>query len=556
MRKITILFASAVLAAAVCSCNQDRFQETTDEGRDVLSFVLKGVDTRSETFSPVSSYTYRLGTADDGTIFNLEETVTEMGYIGYDGPETKGTPAYTENVKALYGNSFNGVILDPDGNTVAADGAFNADGDTWRRVLGFNPWLDKDYLTFFLRMPSTPAGVSNLAYGYDSVTDDPVITFDYTSPTSASAQQDILFASRQMTEAEYQSELSSNGGADILFRHALTGVKFAIGNNETGTTTAGQVETFITKVVIKGLKNKGSATFTPAGTETNVDDITEFSSAGSITWEVNETSTGTFTQTFSESDIQDFTSGDAVGAPASFYAAGADKNLNKANASLTFWFIPQDISSELTLDVTFFIWDGTTRGDSMTLTLDLGSRIATQGTGVNAEWKAGQLRTFRLVPTNVEVDITDKVEGRVKSNVVTKNTGNKDAWLRVVIVGNWVNNAGQIVAPWNDSQGTFVDLGGNGAWEEAGGFWYYKEKVAPGDVPAVPVFSSYTRPATLPTGATKLIMDISVQAIAADPGSNYAAAWAAATQADDDSIPAPPTDDDGDGDGDDTGSGA
>ena len=543
MRKITILFAMAAIVTAVSSCNQERFEENNDAGTDVVSFVLKNVETRSAGSATLADFSYRLGTADDGTIFDLEETVTDLYALE---PETKGTPAYTENFAAVYG-SFSGLIKNDSGTSVAGDGTYAADGSTYRRVLGFNPWLNNDKLTFYFRAPSAPAGVSNLEYGFNT-DGDPTIEFDYTSPTTATAQQDILFASRQMTEAEYQRELASDGGAGILFRHALTGVKFAIGNNTTttatGRTPSGQVETFITKVVIKGLKNTGHATFVPAGTETTSDNRTEYSSDGSFVWEVNGTSTGTFTQTYTANDIQDFESGDAVGGPSSFYSAGADRNLNKANASLTFWFVPQDITEDVTVDVTFYVWDGAKKSDNMTLELDLGTRIMTQGSDVNSVWKAGQLRTFKLKPTTVDVEITDKVEGKKKSEVVTKNTGNKDAYLRVVIVGNWVNNSGQIVAPWDDSQGTFVGLGGNGEWAEGDdGFWYYKHAVAPGEAPAVPIFTSYTAPSTLPEGATKLIMDISVQAVDVAAGSNWSAAWSSVFPGDDGGVPSSDDDD-------------
>ena len=541
MRKITILFAMAAIVAAVCSCNQNGYQETSDEGTDGLSFVLKGIETRSDYSAPLASYTYRLGTGDDGTIYNLEETVTELGDVGAYAPETKGTPVYTENVQSVFGNSFNGVVYGSSGS-VAGDGAFEATDGVWRRVFGYNPFERSNPLTFFLRMPATQQGVSNLAY---NVT-DPSISFDYTSPTAPADQKDIIFAIRQLDETTYQRELKSNGGASVLFRHALTGVKFAIGNN---TIEGSTIKTYIKKVVIKGLKNSGSAKFVPAGTETVEDNRTEFSSAGSFTWTLGST-TGTFTQTYSESNVVDYTSGDGVGGPSSFYAAGANDNLNDNKASLTFWFIPQEITEDLTVTVTFYVKDGNNKGSDLTLDLDLGTRIlaSSDNSDINGEWKAGQLRTFSLKPTTVDVDITDDVTGDVKKNVVTRNTGNKNVWMRVAFVGNWVNNAGEIVAPWYETQGTFTGLGGDGTWAKGDdGFWYYKSQVAPGGTPSKPIFLTYTRPTSgLPEGATKLIMDVTVQAIDYTTGRTYAEAWASVLGSDD-GIPVPGDDDSGSG---------
>ena len=536
MRKISILFALAAMFAVVCSCNQEGYQETSDEGNDVISFVTKNVQTRSESSPILGNFTYRLGSAEDGTMFNLEETVTDMYAVE---PETKGTPAYTENYATIYG-SFNGPIYGAT-SQIAGDEAFSAvtnsgKENVWRRVLGFDPWLSNSELTFFLRMPASQSGVTNLTY---SKATTPTVEFDFTSPTTAAAQQDILFATRTIDKSTYEGELARDGGADVLFRHALTGVKFAIGNNETDATTgptpSGKVETFITKVVIKGLKNKGHAVFVPDNTNESDTDVTsEYSSDGSFTW-TYQSGTGTFTQTYGANDIQDFASGDEVGGPSSFYAAGADRNLNKADGSLTFWFIPQEVTDDLTVTVTFYIWDGSAKGSNMTLELDLGSRILAQNSDINNTWKAGQLRTFSLKPTNVDVDIEDKVEGNVKKEVVTKNTGNKSVYMRLVMVGNWVNNAGQIVGPWKESQGTFTELGGSGVWvKKDDGYWYCTEIVPPGKAPSKPIFKTYTRPTSgIPEGATKLIMDLSLQGIDIAAGSNYTEAWASTVAGDD-----------------------
>jgi hypothetical protein len=236
--------------------------------------------------------------------------------------------------------------------------------------------------------------------------------------------------------------------------------------------------------------------------------------------------TAVYTQAYGDDDIVDYAANDAVGGPASFYAAGADRNLNKADGSLTFWFIPQEISSSLSIEVTFYVWDGANKGEDITMTLDLGARIlAQEGTDINAEWKAGQLRTFTLKPTTVDVDIEDEVSGDVKSNLVIKNTGNKDAFIRVIMVGNWVDSDGNIVKPWNETQGTFTNFP-NTDWEKGvDGYYYYKNAVAPGESPEYPLFDTYTKPAN-PEGTAGLVLGLSVQAIDSNAGSTYAAAWA------------------------------
>ena len=83
------------------------------------------------------------------------------------------------------------------------------------------------------------------------------ISFNYQSPETGAAQQDILFAARSLSKAEHKTALPN--GASVLFNHALTGVKFRLGHNNDGVT-----KTNISKVVFHGLINKGSCVVTPA----------------------------------------------------------------------------------------------------------------------------------------------------------------------------------------------------------------------------------------------------------------------------------------------------
>lgn len=549
MNKSIQLTALAILGVAIISsCIQEKAVEgeLSDLGR--VSLVMEGAGTRSETIAPVQNYTYRLGTDNDGIIYTLRETVTELDCVGYaaPAPETRGTPAYTENVVSVHGTSFNGVVYGQSGQVIG-DGAFEEYYGKWRRDFGIDPWDTSDPLTFFLRMPASPAGLSGLTY--TNTTESKKMAFDYTSPSTASDQKDILFAIRSdLSRAQYKSESSGSlGGAAVLFRHALTGVKFAIGNNS----SQNGIRTYITEVEFSGLKNSGHAEFDPDNThESTVDDPEYFSSANSFQWELG-TSTAKFSQTYATSDVRDFSKGDAVGAPDSFYAAGEKDNLNTEDASLTFWFIPQAMTDAVKVKVKFFLVDGTEQGETQTLELDLGTRILAQDSDANKVWRPGQLRTFTLAPSTVDVDITDEMENKtVKKNVVTRNTGNKPAYLRVAIVGNWVNASNQIVAPWDMTQGTFTGLGGDGAWLEGDdGFWYYRYAVPAGDTPSVPIFVTYTKPSSTPSGASGLVMDLTVQAIDIALGSDFAAAWAAAKGGDDEGVPAAPGDDNPDDDG-------
>ena len=561
--RLWVIVAPLLVMLAGSCVREQKFEVYVPES-DALSFVLSGVETRSAESSPVQVNSYRLGTDREGHLFTLQETLTEMGSLGAGTPETRGTPVFTENVQDVYGSTFSSIIYGSDGDVVD-EGPFYAmeDGQRWRRVFGFDPWAVSDPLTFFMYMPESPSGVSNLAYHKT----DGSFSFDYATPEKASEQQDIVFARRTLTKETYESEYESSHGASILFRHALTGVKFALSPQRNSTTSdrepEDEVQTFITRVEFTGMADKGHAVFIPdESEETNADKKDKYSSKTSFTWTLDDTSTKSFIQTYSSDDIQDFSQDEAtdqVHGPESFYAAGQNRNLNKADASLTFWFIPQEMTPDVKLKVTFYVWNGQSKGDEVTLELDLGQQIIDRASETNRFWKAGQLRTFTLDPTIVDVAITDTVsdDGLVKSDVEILNTGNKDAYMRVAIVGNWVDPAsGEILVgtvetdpvsgdrvftpatPWSETdatQGTFEGLGGNGAWQRKDdGFWYFKQAVPPGKMPgetaeggaSIPLFVSYTRTATAPVEGAGLVLDLIVQAIDAAAGEDWESAWA------------------------------
>ena len=592
MRKHIILAAVAAIGALVCSCQKEKDAEILPAQNDKeVSLVLSGVATRAMELTPMRRNTYPLGVLEDGQKLFIDETVTEMGDLVDEQVLTRGTPAYTENVQDVLGDSFRGVIYNASG-VVAGDGAFDAfklsTKYCFRRELGFDLWKKAGAgdVTFFLRMPSNPTGVSNLAYDFAANS----IDFDYTTPDTATEQQDILFATRTIDEATYKAEYK-NGGANVLFRHALTGVKFAIGNNTTQagarTQNDGKVQTFITKVEITGLLDAGHAKFVAdTSEETNEDDIEKFSSVSSFTWTDGSTTpsrTTVYTQELTNDDIQDFVSGDAVGAPESFYKGGANRNLNKADASLTFWFRPQAITDDLKIKVTVKTWSGDNTtgpkndgwGKEQELELNLGELILAQTSTTNKEWKAGQLRTFTLQPNIVDVDVDDEVHGFIKENLVIKNTGNVDAYIRAYLVANWwgTNDAGDdglamgyigndtqpsnpltFLTPWaldwttkkDNYFGEFTGLPGSNWKKATDGFYYYTQPVAPGEATGTPLFTKYElvtseHPAPMiyylsTTGGYKLfgnirlVMDIPVQAIEAkDEYRSFEDAWLAAT---------------------------
>ena len=427
---VVLLFGAALMLSA-CQ-RENNFEDISFEDDEVM-FKIASVQTRSA--AEVDGKILDIATVnmkDAGTLI-LQDEVTSMD----QGIVTRGTPAFTENVKDLYG-TFNTVALLQDGTAAFAKNSDIVNGveytnerdNIWHYRYGENIWgEDGDKLPtyFFMRMPGTANGVTLGDSPYDIGTGS--ISFSYTSPESASNQQDILFTSYTRTE--------KTNAEDITFYHALTGVKFAnYFDNTYGDGSTSKTVTIIKSVTISGLKNSGNCVVTPSAGK----------SSDASVWS-NLSGSATFTQSFcNDTTFAEY--GSTYGLDENLNSTAAKQNLNDEDGTLTFWFIPQDLtktsSDSVTLKVVFDVKqivkgsDGTETSETTFENKELEVTLSTKLNEGHREWKAGQLHTFTLRPTAVGVKIEDKLTDDTKSDVVVQNTGNVWQYVRVNIVGNWV----------------------------------------------------------------------------------------------------------------------
>ena len=520
MKKIYI--AMAILATvALASCQQEKSFESTKIDENTVVFGISRIGTRSGDMV-ISQATLPERIQAGSQSFLLQETVELLD--GTPVAETRGIPAYTENVGTLYGSSL-GVYSD---NAKFGDATYEVmskdEGAGWRYHHNYDgsPWPDEDSaVDFYFRMPANMSGISDGGFTYAKTEGKQTISFTYTTPATASAQQDILFGARSASKADYLGSLPT--GVPVLLQHALSGVKFRIVNNDEVTRgKEGHTQTYIEKVVVSGLKSTGSCVVTPTGENGNYVDIrNNYSSAGVVNWTLEESdTTATYTQKFTEEqNITEYNSTNTTDKPASFYEAANTNNLNDADASMTFWFIPQEMSKHVSVKVYFHVWDGTKNGPTDSLTLKLGERILAQTTTQQAltkTWNAGELRTFSLKPDKVDVEINDKLTEYIKSDVMIRNTGNVAMYVRVNLVGNWVGKlqlsedetdlstptilmgyVGKEAAsdgtdyqvwPWNDKDGAsgYVNQAGSNYFNENGKPKYDGEHIGYGEFIELP----------------------------------------------------------------------
>lgn len=577
MKKIYI--AIAVLAAAVLtSCQREQSFDDHVIAENEIAFVLQNKATRSaEAVSAVTQgVNVKLGKIGTQNLF-IEETITDLNNFA---PATRGIPVYTENVGYLA--DFDLVV-----NAKGSDATYDKmddemSGGGWRysHVYSTSIWpSETGKVDFYFRMPGnmTSNGVSITGHSEGKT------TFSYTSPTTAKGQQDIIFSHVKINKQEHKDALPE--GYPVTFYHALTGIKFAIGNELTERSKYGIK---VTSLSLVGLKNSGTCVIDPAATTL----------ADKVKWTAPDgAATNAMTQafTYGEGDsndkyVKNYTEpGEGDEDPnhfgSSFYDGGVNQNLNDDSASFTFWVIPQAFTSnpnaKLRID---YEMNGV--AEYMLVPLSVIAKNA---------WDAGQLRTFTFKLNDVNLKIEDAVtvngnvenayQGSIKNNVVITNTGNTDAFIRAAIVGQWWDNRNPespsivfgfrdevnnlyLVESWYQDQ--FVDKSRNhgefvglAAYDKANGYngwtlcedgYYYYDTAIPyagsSDVSesnpctTKALFTSYTLKgapsaidpitlAVMPAGSLYFTLEVATQAISAnDPtkmdGTNFTdwkAAW-------------------------------
>ena len=445
MKKIYI--AMAVLATvALTSCEQEQsFDDLTPLGENDIAFYIPvSSSTRAEEVvaEVESGRRISVGTDNEGKSLFFEETIENLNP---KATITRGAPAYTENVGKLYKTM--GVYTESNNS---GDATFNVmdetmtenptNGKGWRYTHQyvsedkFKPWVDEGTpADFYLRMPASQSGVSG--YVYDGGT----IAFDYNASNlqNGAGLQDILFAYTSISKSKHDTYLPK--GAPVMMYHALTGVKFRVGNDNTGST-----KTIIRSVEISGLNDVGHCVITPSGD-------------GTVVWTGLDMNTGSFRLDYDDFDYNNGTGddnsidyvkpteGDDAPFGDSWYKGktgvkndthtAAENNLNDEAGSLTFWFIPQAMTDDVILKVTFCVktpdTDGAQGGGMITHTINFGEQLA------GVEWNAGELRTYTLEPEDVDVEIFDTMTGKSKTQLHVTNTGNVPEFVRMVVIGNW-----------------------------------------------------------------------------------------------------------------------
>ena len=123
--------------------------------------------------------------------------------------------------------------------------------------------------------------------------------------------------------------------------------------------------------------------------------------------------------------------------------------------------------------------------------------------------------TNTFTPVEVDTVIVETVAKGEKTSIAVQNpdAGNHiDAYVRVVVVGNWVDADGNIVAPWS------LDSYNTSSWTKNGQFYYYNQVLKVGQTTDNLLTGSGIKEADLakPEGADHLVVTVVHQSIQAD----------------------------------------
>ena len=131
-------------------------------------------------------------------------------------------------------------------------------------------------------------------------------------------------------------------------------------------------------------------------------------------------------------------------------------------------------------------------------------------------------------PANVTIDIDEKFENGVKTDVQVKNTGNTDAFIRAQIVVTWKDADGNVSATKpveGEDKDYTMTLNETDWFLGSDGFYYCKTSVAPkGSTPALITECKKADGVTPPDGYD-LSVEIIASGIQSTPDSAVTEAW-------------------------------
>lgn len=459
----------AFVAASLSSCHDDLKAPGSEDGHvgfEITAHTFQDGDARSTRADSVASISIPMG--GESLPISWSEAPNQDLPI-HNQQATRSTPLDDSNVSSLLISAYDAESWAPfmSAESVSVSAGKGAASHFWPNGRALSFFAFASSLSDYNPNPSFYKQNDKL---YGSFADYIVPTLNGSDGArDAEAQPDFVFAMAP-------NRTRNDGAVPLTMHHALTAVRFRIGKLPQ--------DAVVNTITISGLYGKGSCIFH------------EDASLGiAFDWSYgDDTASHTYSQTFKHTK------------------GATDAIENLGGNECTFMLIPQTISDATTLTI------------NVTYPSGLTHEISTPLKSISSVWNADTKYTYTIGVLSEEVDVSvdDTVNGNVKSELKVRNTGISDGYIRVAVIGCWTNLSGDVVASWQDSDGSFAGLMGAGWVKGSDGFYYFTQVVPPGALTATPLFDTYTLNANPPVSGAQLELSILAQIV---PTEKLTEAW-------------------------------
>lgn len=456
MNKKFLHIALMLTLLSCISCADRDSSKHSSGSRNAIRFDIADISLTTKSDDADIAEKHILYSEGTDTLLISTSVVDNTGFA--DTPAaTKGYITTISNLTSFYTTCFL-----TDGQTYFKDYVVTQDQDFATERL----WLDEP-LTFFANSHQEDdlvCSVSNdgaLSASFSYVLPTPELKTDPDAATSSDAanQPDYVFAI-----AEKKTE--QDEPVDLYFLHSFSAICFQVGTMPTGT---------VNRISIKNTVSSGNCSM---GTDPPTG-LVDFNWTG-------QKGSETYVQTLGNKDLSN--------------------GMLINEDGIIFMMIPHTLA-DAELEIAFTLYT-----DTATPVEKVISRKFSEFT---TEWEANKRYIYKItMPESVSVEVTDIVEENVKKEVKISNTDISTTYIRAAITGCWVNENGDVIAPWKESDGEFVwGAGWDSHWVKGtDGFYYHKATVNQGDK-THPLFETFTLNAASPMIGAHLELSVITQAV-------------------------------------------
>ena len=369
------LLVMAMAGVALAGCVSDEVAEVVQKNEQVkITFdspiMYNKAESRANVHGEIGSYTYEGTTAtysypraEDFKIYAVSHTGNLTTWTDAEDAKFNGnTLSYDDNVDGWAPKQ----VDDPNTPDVNETGKYYV-------------WPSGKKMSF---AASSPADLENNGIGRNYTAAGLTIS-NFVVNSDASNHYDLMFSHRTVnkTSADMNHGASYYSGIPIVFRHALSSIRFSISNQ-----TFPDHEIVLTGITLKGDKIKGNFA-------ENLDESSPTTQNGVLhysvnpTWTLDDDRNTTGYTAFSGSVV-------AKKEPQYVAALAAASNTNTCNQLL---LLPQNLTNDIQVVINY-----TLDGESHSKTVTLADLKNLNDHSIN-EWEMGYRYTYRLVYTEETV---------------------------------------------------------------------------------------------------------------------------------------------------------